>query len=512
MRCVTFFVCFLCLAAVTGCDQASQFIGGSQPEPAPVNPMPQVQPPAPDPEPVITDHQLTVATDVYGATITVRDAKTSEELHMAKLDRGEQSTECTLPVDSAVIAAVSGYGHTRESQIITLGQDESVEVPLDLLSGAAYRELIKSATCLVKIPDGGFGSGFLYGDRQTIVTAAHCVAAKDVSDLAFTFYPDEAREKTVSGASLIFYDRKQDVAMLHLPEAVSDEHYWLWSTGQANPGDEIFVMGNPGRNGEYDPMYARTCSVAEVRPDELRLDVEIYPGYSGGPVVLDGSTKLLGIISYKIVRSSDYQQVGYSFAKSGDIAADAFENWNSLDSELQQLHVDRVEDRYSREFGRFMASNVASAYYSDSAVYTIICISLITDYRVHMLNTAAALPPMRASVRNIKMRKAHEEFIDDVAPKIAERVRERVSPKLMGLFVDQDHELIMTDVSVNQSVKDDLEKAREAYLVLKEAAETIVKKRGKQDRDAEEFEEYILELWSDARFHASDVLDATAVH
>lgn len=462
-------------------------------------------------KPPAKDYQLTVTTDLYGTTIRVKDAVKEEVIDSKELTKGELEATFTIPTNAQYIVEVEGYGHLQQTDSQKMTADQTVDLKLDLLAGSDFRELIKSATCLVQMPDGGFGSGFLYGDRQTIVTAAHCVAARNVADLTYTFFPDEDREVTFKDARLLFYDQKQDVAVLRLPEPVPAEHYWLWSGGTATNGADVLVMGNPGRNGEYDPMYARTCKVANVRPDEFRLDVEIYPGYSGGPVVIDGTSQVIGIVSYKIIRSTDYQQLGYSFARSGDIAADAYEQWNNLTtSDLQERSIERVEDRYNREFGRHLANSTAAAYYGDSAVYTMICMSLMNDYRVYMINKIASLPPLTLSQRNLVLRNAHKEYIKDVAPGIAEKVRDRVSPKLRGSNVDKDHEMVMADESVNEVVKKSLMKAREGYLELKEAAETIVKQDGGKDRSADEFEKYIIELWGDVRYNSEEVLDATA--
>jgi len=454
--------------------------------------------------------QLTVKTDTLGSTMRLLDAESEEVLETIPLTQGELSAVFEVTHSKPVMVEVYGYGITQRSEPQTVRADGELELNLGLLAAGEFRELIKSATCLVKMPDGGFGSGFLYGDRQTIVTAAHCVAAKNVADLSFTFFPDEDREVTFNGARLFFYDRKQDVALLRLPEPVPDDHFWLWSTEPAKVDSEVLVMGNPGRNGEYDPMYARTCKIAEVRPDEVRLDVEIYPGYSGGPVVLEGTSAVLGIVSYKIIRSTSYKEIGYSFARSGDIAADAYTQWSGLNSDLQERAITRVEDRYTREFGRDLAHNTAGAYYGDSAVYTIICMSLLEDYMRYMVGKAASFPAASPSQRRILMRKFHKEYLADVAPEIAERVRERVSPKLRAGHFEKDYELIQADESVSEEVKKSLEKARTAYLSLKEAAETIVKEDKGEDRNAEEFQKYIIDLWSDARFYSEEVLEATA--
>ncbi len=470
---------------------------GSSPAPPPASATPQKR-------------ELTVKTDTLGSTVRLLDAESEEVLDTVPLTQGELSAVFEVTHVKPVIVEVYGYGITQRSEPRTVRADGELELNLGLLAAGEFRELIKSATCLVKMPDGGFGSGFLYGDRQTIVTAAHCVAAKNVADLTYTFFPDEDREVTFSGARLFFYDRKQDVALLRLPEPVPDDHFWLWSTEPAKVDSEVLVMGNPGRNGEYDPMYARTCKIAEVRPDEVRLDVEIYPGYSGGPVVLEGTSAVLGVVSYKIIRSSSYKEIGYSFARSGDIAADAYTQWSSLNSDLRDRAITRVEDRYTREFGRDLAHNTAGAYYGDSAVYTVICMSLLEDYMRYMVGKVASFPNASLSQRRILMRKFHKEYLADVAPEIAERVRERVSPKLRAGQFEKDYELIQADESVSEDIKKSLEKARTAYLSLKEAAETIVKEDKGEDRNAEEFQDYIIDLWDDARFYSEEVLEATA--
>ena len=122
-----------------------------------------------------------------------------------------------------------------------------------LFTDTQIQKLRKSATCLILMPDGGFGSGFVFGDRKTIVTAAHCVAAPKPEDLTFVFHPTEKDEYRTKGAKLIYFDAAQDVAVLTLPQELANDTPYFWSGGNAKPDDKIVILGNPGRNGKFDP-------------------------------------------------------------------------------------------------------------------------------------------------------------------------------------------------------------------------------------------------------------------
>jgi len=172
-------------------------------------------------------HSVEVETNLRGSTVTVRDASGGGEVARQDLTGGE--TQCQFQLEA-------GREYEFEAKLgkfVTKRRGKGLERVLLNFQPAEIRDVCRMATCLIKLPQGGFGSGFLFGNRQTIVTAAHVLAAKTVGELELVFEPAE-REEKYSGAQLIYFDAEQDVALLHLPSPVAEERPFLQRMDQ-NP-------------------------------------------------------------------------------------------------------------------------------------------------------------------------------------------------------------------------------------------------------------------------------------
>ena len=471
----------------------------------------------------IPPRSLRVSTNVYGATLLVRDKESGEEVRRVTLEGLPCDHEFELENDRQyVYEAQLG----DESVVESTAEEDHVRLEF---AADTIRELCRKAVCLIRLPEGGFGSGFLYGDRQTVVTAAHVLATKTVADVEIVFDPCEDDETTLTGAQLVYFDAKQDVAIIRLDQPVARRRPFLGrvdgspdrllprhhqNIGQAREsaqrGDRraMIVIGNPGRGDGYDPLYTRNALMVAARPDEFQIDVELKPGFSGGPICLADTGQVAGIVSYKIAASPAYQEVGKSYAKSVALADDAFSHWQRLSSNSQASRMRRLNDRFARQYGVRCAVNAALGIYHDAAVYTAVCAEVVEDYRLQMDKVVRSIPPSAPRrVFQERLRKAHRHFLKERAPEKAKKVREKVSRRLRTETDKWFQEAIATE-TLPAEIKTDLREAYESYDTLRVAAETIVDPNASisKGKTVDEFLELAFELWSNASSAAGQVV------
>lgn len=308
---------------------------------------------------------------------------------------------------------------------------------------------------------------------------------------------------------MIYFDAKQDVAVLKLPEKLASDTPYFWTGGLAEPDDEIVILGNPGRTGKFDPTYSRTGKVKGGRTDEFFLDIEVKPGYSGGPVCKASSMDALGITSYKII-GGKFDDIGKSFAKSVGIAFDAYQHFVTLEPDDQTGRIARIGSRYSEVYGMTCASNAAKDMLFDSSIYAYICIQVLNDY-INFVNSELRQVPSTSSLSffNRKKRLATTEFMKKRGPDLAEKVRERVTPRLR-MSNTNNYDNALKDPIVPEKVKESLKKANESFIKIQEAAENIVKpgKNTKKGRSLNEFLQWVIDTQRDASFYCTDVIES----
>lgn len=450
-----------------------------------------------------------IATNVFGATIQALDSETQEVVAELALESDKQAGELKVPAGKTydIVTSCAGIRRLETKQQIGSAADYTLN-----FESHEINNIRKAATCLLNIPGGGFGSGFLFGDRQTIATAAHCVACPDVQELEIVFHPTEPHEVKFKGARLIYFDVKLDVAVLRLSEPVENTRPYFWRGENAKDGDEVHIVGNPGRSGEPDPIYARTGKVKDLRPDEFMLDIELQPGYSGGPISRGGTMEALGITSYKISASRDYKKVGQTFAKSISIAADGYTYWMGLSESARAEKISREADRYERRFGYLMANQASKALIVDTAIYAWSCVEVVEDYVLKRDIELNKLRNPSAARFNKTLKDFHNEYIKVHGPKQAEKTRERLSPRLrMQRHFGEVYKQALEDKYLPDEVKEHLKKAYEHYNNVKEAAEKVVDPSGrsKQGKSLEEFILWVIEEFEGTAFHAESVMEET---
>ena len=469
-------------------------------------PMSMQTPQTPDPSRPLS---LNVKTNAYGGTIVVKETESGKEILNEMMPTGVLTHSVKIPTRGKYDVTLNLAKVVVFEQNLDVNGDRDLELKF---GDAQLKDIRKAATCLLNIPGGGFGSGFLLGDRQTMATAAHCVACPDVEKLEIVFNPMEPGEVKFSGAKLIYFDSQQDVALLHLKEPVEDFRSYFWRTRDAQENDKLEIVGNPGRGGQADPMYERNATVKGTRPDEFFIDIELKPGYSGGPHCLAGTMDAVGITSFKIAASKNYKEIGQSYAKSIDIPGDAYDYWKGLNSLEQERKLDRESQRYEQRYGYFMANLSSKALILDSAVFTISCIEVVEDYVNRRNRELSRLSNPTASRVRRALKDFHEDYLEDHGPKFAARVKERLSPRLMMEHYYGDvFERALENENLSPELKEHLRKAHEHYSNIKEAAETVVDPSGsnKKGKSLEEFIEWTFEEYNSLTFHAGTVLDET---
>ncbi|MBM7619854.1 hypothetical protein JOC95_001706 [Bacillus tianshenii] len=206
----------------------------------------------------------------------------------------------------------------QSSLYIETKPEEKELVPQEL------KEIIfESQKLVVKIelPDGSFGSGFLYNNKGDVITNAHVVPnAKEVKVVT-------ADSKELTG-QVIGVSVDTDVAVVRVPELEGTEPLRLARTKKAELGDEVIALGSPlgfqntvttgiisgvGRSFEIDSFKYE---------DVFQISAPIAPGNSGGPLINTTTGEVVGINS----ATMDKGVIGFSIPLSNVITL--LESWS----------------------------------------------------------------------------------------------------------------------------------------------------------------------------------------
>lgn len=203
--------------------------------------------------------------------------------------------------------------------------EEIVKVPQEL------KEIIfESQKLVVKIelPDGSFGSGFLYNNKGDVITNAHVVP--NVKEVKVVTVDSKELTGQVIGVSL-----DTDVAVVRVPDLEGTEPIRLAKTKKAELGDEVIALGSPlgfqntvttgiisgvGRSFEIDSFKYE---------DVFQISAPIAPGNSGGPLINTTTGEVVGINS----ATMDKGVIGFSIPLSNVISL--LESWS--ESPMQSL-------------------------------------------------------------------------------------------------------------------------------------------------------------------------------
>jgi S1-C subfamily serine protease len=144
-------------------------------------------------------------------------------------------------------------------------------------------------------------SGSIIDARGYILTAGHCII-KDDADFEVNFQNDPVTDLK---ADLISVDHKHDLALLKLEHPPKDLVVLKVAGGDANIGENVFVIGMPlgyswylthGIVSDYDYIdFEKGERGGDV--EVMQVDANINRGNSGGPVLNDRG-EIIGVVSF----------------------------------------------------------------------------------------------------------------------------------------------------------------------------------------------------------------------
>ena len=176
---------------------------------------------------------------------------------------------------------------------------------------------------------------------------------------------------------------------------------------------------------------------------------------------------------------------------------------------IRKNRLARISDRYTEIYGLTCAANAANDMGYDTAIYSFMCIDILNDYIQYVNSEVSKIPSSSsAAFFNRKRNEAIREFMKKRGPELANKVKERVTPRLR-MTNNNNYETALNDKIVPQEIKDSLKKANGFYTKIREAAENITKpgKNTKKGRTLEEFVQWIIETNRDASFFCRDVIN-----
>ena len=143
------------------------------------------------------------------------------------------------------------------------------------------------------------GSGVIVHPGGLVVTCAHVV--KDAVELWV-----RPRDGRLTTARIVFEDDRADVAVLKMEGASGTSPFLHFSTRMLAVGDHVEAVGSAyggppvARFGKVTALSSTMEGIADFPPN-IETDVQLSPGYSGGPLVNDDG-EIVGInmaISYR---------------------------------------------------------------------------------------------------------------------------------------------------------------------------------------------------------------------
>ncbi len=178
-------------------------------------------------------------------------------------------------------------------------------------------------------PRFGFrGTGFVVGDGSLVATNFHVLpaaAAPDAGAMLAVLTPKGTEAGTVRMARVVATDRTRDLALLKI-EGAALPALSLEDSGGAREGQSIALMGFPiGGALGFSPVTHRGIvasvttgalpaptaqqldprAITRLREgnfEVLQLDATAYPGNSGGPVFDADTGRVLGLVSWVLVK------------------------------------------------------------------------------------------------------------------------------------------------------------------------------------------------------------------
>lgn len=171
------------------------------------------------------------------------------------------------------------------------------ELLLQFSTGIAHvGERVLPAVVQIRNGHSGAGTGIIWHSDGLIVTNAHVVMARAVSQAALTVQLADGREFT---PRLLAVDPARDLAVLQI-DAQALPTVELGSSQQLQPGQLVFAFGFPwgvaggATSGVVIGVGAQLGDLGNTHNEWVAASLHLRPGHSGGPMV-DAAGRLIGI-------------------------------------------------------------------------------------------------------------------------------------------------------------------------------------------------------------------------
>ena len=161
---------------------------------------------------------------------------------------------------------------------------------------ASVGERVLPAVVQIRNGRSGAGTGTIWHSDGLIVTNAHVVMSRTVSQAALTVQLADGREFT---PQLVAVDPERDLALLQI-DAQALPTVELGSSQQLQPGQLVFAFGFPwgvaggATSGVVIGVGAQLGDLVSTRNEWVAASLHLRPGHSGGPMV-DAASRLIGI-------------------------------------------------------------------------------------------------------------------------------------------------------------------------------------------------------------------------
>ncbi|MCE7987280.1 MAG: hypothetical protein DYG89_39430 [Caldilinea sp. CFX5] len=161
---------------------------------------------------------------------------------------------------------------------------------------AGIGERVLPAVVQIRNGRAGAGTGTIWHSDGLIVTNAHVVHNRRVSQQALTVQLADGREFT---PRLVAVDPEADLAVLRI-DAHDLPTIELGSSQQLKPGQLVFAFGFPwgvaggATSGVVIGVGAQVGDMVSPRNEWVAASLHLRPGHSGGPMV-DANGRLIGI-------------------------------------------------------------------------------------------------------------------------------------------------------------------------------------------------------------------------
>ena len=162
--------------------------------------------------------------------------------------------------------------------------------------------------------DKSSGTGFIIytGSQVYLYTAAHVLSGNK----KLTFKTKDGKEYKRFGRLEVATD--VDMARMQMLDRVPAALRLPTKAGEASPGKEIVAYGNSGGGSVITKAEG---SIQGVGAESLEIDAKIIQGNSGGPVVLNNTNTVAGIVTHAINPQTDVWASGTRYSQVRRFAA-----------------------------------------------------------------------------------------------------------------------------------------------------------------------------------------------